>query len=73
MKIDPNTKAFKLVKFQALYHVFQVSCSGKLLQLTYNNGNPVLVRSVIDLREKLGIYVSKGKIEEAFLYLPIGF
>lgn len=73
MKIDPNTKAFKLVKFQANYHVYQVAANGAMLQLLNNNQTPVVVGSVIELRNRLGRLSSKGFIPYEMFNLPIGF
>ena len=73
MKIDPNTKAFKLVKFQANYHVYQVAANGATLQLLNNNQTPVVVGSVIELRNRLGRLSSKGLIPYEMFNLPIGF
>ena len=73
MKIDAGTKAFKLIKHRASYLVYQVAGNGSLLQLVNSNGDPVVVRSVIHLRDRLGALVSKGKITDGIQHLPIGF
>ncbi len=71
MKIDPNTKCFKLVKYQASYRVHMVAENGNSLPLIANNGQPVLVRSVKALRDRLGRLASAGRIEEQFFNVPI--